>query len=821
MSRARLTASIAAATVLGAALISTLFVAVFSAPSAQAVPTSQAKVGVFFPDPEFPDEQLPGLDDLHDFEAMVGRQMDVFLWYESISENFYADAFRPMAQEGRMIQLAWEPHNFAKDPNNQPEYRLKTITAGNHDAQIRRWARELRDFGYPVYFRPMCEMNGDWVAWGGTANGNSPEDYIPAWRHIWNIFQAEGATNVKWVWSPNRAGSYEDAHDIFNKYYPGNAYVDYIGINGYNWGTMYDYPWWTSSWMSFEEVFKYSYDVAVANTDKPIVICETASTEIGGNGGNGGKAKWITDAFAVLPTRFPEVEMVTWFHINKETDWRVNSSPASLEAFRAAVTVPDAVPPVVSLDTPAHGTVASGPVAVDVTAADENGIARVELFIGDSLVETRTAAPFSFTVETRSFADGDYTVRAKAFDTAGNTSEAMVDIAIDNSGSKGYYLGWYDNATPGMDTWIIVGNPTTTAQDVEVYIGGRLMGAYSIAPNERVTPIFEDVSDGPVKVVAVAGGELLVSARSTYNGSFAETQATPEEELSAEHYLAWYDQVTPGMSSWMVIGNQGSASAQVDVYIANTLAGHYEIAAGEVVGPQFDGIMDGPVKVVCTNGQPLTVSQRVTYRGTFNEVKSRTVAELSTEYHFTWYDQQSVGMYTWIVVGNQGSETADVGIYVGGQLVGFYNIPAGGRITPAYPNLMDGPVRVVATNGQPLLVSERSVYRSSFEEVSGAVPAELNCTQWFGWYDSASAGMTTWILVGNQSQETADVEIKIGDQVVGSYSIPPSGRVTPTFPGQMNGPVQVKSSVEGQQLVVSQRTTYYNSFDELTGTLMQ
>ncbi|MDO8737312.1 MAG: glycosyl hydrolase [Thermoleophilia bacterium] len=323
------------ATILAAVLFCIFFTTAAVA-SADAAP-NPLQLGVFFPDPQFPDEQLPSVEDLHDFESSIGRQTDVFLWYESISEDFYADTFLPMAQEGRIIQLAWEPHDFSRPATDQPEYRLARITAGDFDNDIRRWARQLRDFGYPVYFRPMSEMNGDWVTWGGSANGNSPQDYIPAWRHVHDIFVQEGATNVKWVWSPNRDGSTSAAQATFNTYYPGDAYVDFIGINGYNWGTLYNTPDWTSSWQSFEEVIRYSYDVAVANTDKSVVICETATTEVGGNTGNGGKAGWITDAFASLPSRFPRIISLTWFNINKETDWRVQSSAAGLQSFRAAI----------------------------------------------------------------------------------------------------------------------------------------------------------------------------------------------------------------------------------------------------------------------------------------------------------------------------------------------------------------------------------------------------------------------------------------------------------------------------------------------------
>ncbi len=807
-----------AATIISVVLLAVLFSTIAVVPRADALPTG-LQLGVFFPDPQLPNEQLPSVTDLHDFEATIGRQTDVFLWYESIGEDFYADAFRPMAEEGRAIQLAWEPHNFALPPTNQPAYRLDNITAGNFDNDIRRWARQLRDFGYPIYFRPMCEMNGDWVTWGGTVNGNQPQDYIPAWRHVHDIFVQEGASNVMWVWSPNRDGSNGEAQATFNTYYPGDAYVDYIGIDGYNWGTMYNTPEWTSWWQGFEEIFQYSYDVAVANTNKPVVISETATTEIGGNAQNGGKAQWIRDAFNSLPSRFPRVTMLTWFNINKETDWRINSSTASLEAFRTAVRAPDTAAPTVSVTSPTSGAVISGTASVSVAAADDDAIGRVELYAGDNLVGVKTTAPYEFSMVTGSIANGQYNLTAKAFDLSGNMAMAVQPVTV-NNGESNYYFGWYDNATPGMSTWVIIGNPGNTAQHADVYIGGSLRGSYDIAPQQRATPMYANLASGPVKVVSTTGGELLVSERVTFNGTFAELPAVSQGDLSSEQLLSWYDEQSAGMRNWLVIGNQGSQTSQVDVYVAGSLMGHYAVPAGGVVSPDYPGVMNGPVRVVSTNGQPLSVSSRVIFNGAFNEVGAKPASELASQYHFTWYDEQSPGMKTWIVVGNQGSQTAQVGIYVAERLIGMYSVPAGGRITPDYPNLMNGPVRVVSTNGQPLIVGQRSLYMGSFEEVPGTKTSDLADHQWFAWYDNASAGMRTWVLVGNQSPTPTEVDVKIGGNLVGRYSIPAGGRVTPMFPGAMNGPVEVVSVSGTPELVVSQRTVFNNSFDELPGMLL-
>ncbi len=287
--------------------------------------------------------------DLAGFESDIGRRADIFLWYQSLDETLDTDVLGNIAAGGRTIQLSWEP--VPKHSSfYPPDFRLRNFALGYYDDVLHRWARELRDFGHPVLFRPMCEMNGDWTLWSGTTNGNTPADYIAAWRHMHDIFAAEGAVNVDWVWSPNRDGSTAAAVNTFDTLYPGDAYVDYVGFSGYNWGTMYNTQTWVSSWQSFEEVFRYSYDVMTARTNKPFMVSETASTELGGN-----KAAWITSTFDMLPTRFPRIVSITWFNLVKETDWRVQSSPASLQAFSSGMRQVDAVtnkcgPPGLSLD---------------------------------------------------------------------------------------------------------------------------------------------------------------------------------------------------------------------------------------------------------------------------------------------------------------------------------------------------------------------------------------------------------------------------------------------------------------------------------------
>jgi beta-mannanase len=172
------------------------------------------------------------------------------------------------------------------------------------------------------------EMNLAGSPYGPGQNGNTPALFIAAWRHVVTVFRQQGATNVSWVWSPNVncGGSCP-----FQAFYPGDQWVDWVGLDGYNYASVDDVPW-----MTFQQVFGSSYAELTALTSKPLMIAETASTELGGS-----KATWIEQTFAQIPTSFPHIKAIVWFDIDKETDWPVNSSPTSLAAYRQVVTSPN------------------------------------------------------------------------------------------------------------------------------------------------------------------------------------------------------------------------------------------------------------------------------------------------------------------------------------------------------------------------------------------------------------------------------------------------------------------------------------------------
>jgi len=174
--------------------------------------------------------------------------------------------------------------------------------------------------GQKIFLDFAAEMNGD-EAW----SGNNAPLYVSAYKHMHDLFVAAGATNVIWAWCPNVTDT-NGTNDTTLDYYPGDNYVDWVGVDGYNWGG--------SDWQTFQQIFAKIYPLLAAK-NKPIIIGEMASAEQGGD-----KGKWIDAMIPVLKAQYPLFKAVVWFDINKESDWRINSSTAALTAFSKMATDP-------------------------------------------------------------------------------------------------------------------------------------------------------------------------------------------------------------------------------------------------------------------------------------------------------------------------------------------------------------------------------------------------------------------------------------------------------------------------------------------------
>ena len=271
---------------------------------AEAPRTGTPLIGAYVPSGVWND-----LGPLRALEAEIGREFDIAHWYTSWDHAYDPVPVDDVLAHGRIPLISWQPHHQT----------VQDIAAGHHDDYVRTWARAAATANGTIYLRPFPEMNGNWTPWNG-----DPTALRAAWRHIHHLFQQEGATNVRWVFSPNVTDEPRTTTNQLENYYPGHDVVDILALDGYNWGDTRPHI----GWRDFDTIFHTAYQRITQLGEQPIWITEVASAEAGG-----AKGAWIRE---MLGTRtFPRLRAIVWFNEDKETDWRLESSQASLEAFRS------------------------------------------------------------------------------------------------------------------------------------------------------------------------------------------------------------------------------------------------------------------------------------------------------------------------------------------------------------------------------------------------------------------------------------------------------------------------------------------------------
>jgi len=266
-----------------------------------------------------------------EFEAMGGKGLSLVNFFAPFANcstspcSFYrfpTSAIEAIRAHGAIPVFSWSSQSIPS-AKEEPNFQLSDVIAGAYDSYIRKFAEEARDWGHPFFLRFNWEMNGNWFPWSEGVNGNQTGEFVAAWRHVHDIFAAVGATNATWVWCPNV--------DPGNRFlslasqYPGDEYVDWTGLDGYNWGPK------KGGWASFDSLYRSTYATIAESVapGKPLLIGEMGSTETGGS-----KASWISETLAEIPGEYPQVRGVLWFDkFDDGMDWPIETSTSATEAF--------------------------------------------------------------------------------------------------------------------------------------------------------------------------------------------------------------------------------------------------------------------------------------------------------------------------------------------------------------------------------------------------------------------------------------------------------------------------------------------------------
>jgi parallel beta-helix repeat protein len=196
----------------------------------------------------------------------------------------------------------------------------REVATGVHDAYLTSLARSIRAIDRPVLLRYAWQMDDTasrrWI--------RSGPDYVAAWRHVRQLFTAQGV-RASWVWAP-RADAFAGVGGDVGQWYPGDDQVDWIAADGYNWNGCDGH----AGWRPFADIFKAFYAWGTAR-NKQLMVSEAGTVEDAANPGR--KAAWYLDAARSLSQSMPGIRAVVYFDDRRPCDWRHNTSVQSVQGF--------------------------------------------------------------------------------------------------------------------------------------------------------------------------------------------------------------------------------------------------------------------------------------------------------------------------------------------------------------------------------------------------------------------------------------------------------------------------------------------------------
>lgn len=241
-------------------------------------------------------------------------------------------------------------------------YSAAEVASGVYDTQYIRFFEAVKETKAKFLFRTMHEMNGSWFSWSG-----DPESFKKAWVHIYELSRKAGLdnSNILFIFSVNSEDlpsleegviggemifctpklRLETLCKALEDYYPGDEYVDMMGLSLYNWGRGRPESW--AHWNNFYTLFdNRSSDIypRLQSYKKPIFLDEVGTTAVDFKGDwtfdkvvkayeddFGRKDYWIAQMREQIK-RFPEIVGAMYFNRDKTRGFTIGKTiPGELD----------------------------------------------------------------------------------------------------------------------------------------------------------------------------------------------------------------------------------------------------------------------------------------------------------------------------------------------------------------------------------------------------------------------------------------------------------------------------------------------------------
>jgi hypothetical protein len=257
--------------------------------------------------------------DMNLYNSMAGKQHASFFRYVGYGMPFPKEWVEQVKEAGAVPHIAFEPN--------------KGLDEVNDDTYLRQFAKDAKEAGVPIFLRYASEMNGTWAEYSG-----NPKQYIEKWRLVHQVMQEE-APNVAMVWTV-----FTFPENSIKSYYPGDDYVDWVGVNVYN--VVYHNDNLNNRGDKEDPLKLLDYVYNTFSARKPIQISEFGATHytITDNDYHIDFAvEKITRMYKWLPILYPRVKSIYYFDVNnlinapdgrKINDYSITNDSAVLTAYR-------------------------------------------------------------------------------------------------------------------------------------------------------------------------------------------------------------------------------------------------------------------------------------------------------------------------------------------------------------------------------------------------------------------------------------------------------------------------------------------------------
>jgi hypothetical protein len=294
-----------------------------------------------------PSEDVVTVERVKDFEKLAGKEIAWAYfsdnWFDGI--HFPWDETEAIRKAGSIPFIRIMPRSDWSDDKQDPQYSLQNIIDGKFDLDIHQYARDAKGFGTPLLIEFGTEVNGNWFPWSASFNGagvtyeygdpdipDGPERFRDAYRHIIEIFWEERADNVTFFFHVDANSEPKDEWNNMKAYYPGDDYIDWIGISVYGAQQPGD------EWIEFQSVLDDAImEFTHISLNKPLAILEFGT--IDGTESNS-KSQWIKNALNYITSdKYPRIKAISYWHSiwGSEGDFsnmRIDSCPECLEIYK-------------------------------------------------------------------------------------------------------------------------------------------------------------------------------------------------------------------------------------------------------------------------------------------------------------------------------------------------------------------------------------------------------------------------------------------------------------------------------------------------------